>query len=309
MIWQRVGIFLGWSIATALLFLSWTRHSLEREPSRRWAEFYVWVFSVPLLVVGIGYITLGLVGFALLGALHLLALAVALRLLGRPLAGAAPAARATSALLLAGPSLVLLGAITWPGGDLTSIAGRPDGHLTTAGLFLLGSFVTLAGFVGLRAVLHAAGDEWLSRLGLVGLQVGTALWTIHLLVRIAVVLPVARAAATPPSWFDPMVTLSGGLYAVYMVLAYLATAAYGSALARVGWVSAGWGRGLTGFGLVAAVGFVIPGPFRPPLVVQLPVYAMGILMLRRLVGEARTGASSAAAPFGDDQEVSDRDAR
>jgi hypothetical protein len=72
-----------------------------------------------------------------------------------------------------------------------------------------------------------------------------------------------------------------------MVLAYLATAAYGRTLARAGWVSAGWGRGLTGFGLVAAVGFVIPGPFRPPLVVQLPVYAMGILVLRRLLEEAR----------------------
>jgi hypothetical protein len=197
-------------------------------------------------------------------------------------------------LLLAGPTLVLLGAVTWPGGDLASIAGKPEGHVTTAGLFLLGSFVTLAGFVGLRTALRGAGDDWLSRLGLVGLEVGTALWTIHLLVRIAVVLPVARAAAEPPSWFEPMVTLSGGLYAVYMVLAYLATAAYGGALARAGWVSGGWGRGLVWFGLVAAVGFVLPGPFRPPLMVQLPVYAMGILVLRKLIGAARTGTRSAA---------------
>jgi hypothetical protein len=291
MIWLRVGILVGWSIATALLVLTWKRHSLERERSRRWAELYVWVLSVPLLAVGVAYATLGLVGFGVLGGLHLLALAVALRVLGRPLAGAASAARATSALLLTGPSLVLLGAITWPGGDLTSIAERPEGHAATAGLFLLGSLVTLAGFVGLRAVLCAAGDDWLSRLGLVGLEVGTAMWTIHLLVRIALVLPVARTPEEPPSWFDPMVTLSGGLYAVYMVLAYLATAAHGRALARVGLVSAGWGRGLMGFGLLAAVGFVIPGPFRPPLVVQLPVYAMGILILRKLIGEARAGSA------------------
>lgn len=288
MIWQRIGIFLAWSIATALLFLSWKRHSLEREPSRRRAELYVWALSVPLLAVGIGYLTLGLIGFGLLGALHLIALAIAFRVLGRPLAGAPPAARATGALLLAGPTLVLLGAITWPGGDLTGIAARPGGHVATAGLFLLGSFVTLAGFVGLRAVLGAAGDDWLSRLGLVGLEVGTAMWAIHLLMRIAVVLPVARAAAVPPPWFDPVVNLSGGLYAVYMVLAYLATAAYGGALARAGWVSTGWGRGLVGFGLVAAVGFAIPGPFRPPLVVQLPVYAMGILVLRKLIRTPRT---------------------
>ena len=63
------------------------------------------------------------------------------------------------------------------------------------------------------------------------------------------------------------------------------------ALARAGWVSAGWGRGLMGFGVVAAVGFLIPGPFRPPLVAQLPVYAMGILILRKLIGEARTGTT------------------
>lgn len=290
MIWQRTAIFIAWAVATSLLFLSWKRHSLERGSPRRLAELYLWVFTLPLLVVGLVYASLGLTGFGVLAALHLIAVGFAVRLLSPAPGVPAGPARLTSGLLLIGPTLVLLGAITWPGGALSSIAERPESHVATAGLFLLGSFVTLAGFVGLRSMLLEAGEDWLPGLGLAGLQLGTALWAGHLLIRIAVVRPVAVAAEPPPSWFDPLVTLSGGLYAIYMALAYLATAAFAAALLRTGWVSGAAGRILVGFGLLAAVGFVAPGPFRPPLMVQLPVYATGILLLRkRIIDLHRSG--------------------
>jgi hypothetical protein len=288
MIWQRTLIFVGWSIVTLSLFWSWRRHSLEATVPRRLSELYLWLVTVPLLVVGLGYLRFGIGAFAVLGTLHLIGTAAALGTLGRSLRSRSSPAFASGALLIAGSTLVWLGAVTWPGGTLAAISARPAGHTTTAVLFLLGALCTLAGFVGLRAMLRE-GDEWLSRLGLAGFQFGAALWAIHLVFRVTVVLPVAEAMGTAPPWFAPLRTWAGGLYAIYMVLAYLAIAAFGGALAKTQWIGKGWGRAFVGFGLVAAVTFASPagGPFRPPLMVQVPLYAMGVLLLRKLIVDTR----------------------
>ncbi len=282
MTWQRTVIFLAWAVVTTLLVLGWARNSVETTRFRRLAELYLWVFSLPLAIVGLAYVRVGLVGFAGFGVVHLICVAVALVVLGRR-STTVDSIRSTSALLILGPTMVFLGAITWPGDALARVGQLPAEHTNTAALFTAGSLVTLAGFTGLRAALRAAGDDWLSRLGLMSLQLGTGLWMIHLLFRITVTRPIAEQMATPPPpWFDLVRNWSGGMYAVYMMLAYLATAAFGAALGKTRWIGAAWGRGLVVFGLVGAAGFLIPGPFRPPLVVQLPVYAIGILLLRKL---------------------------
>ena len=281
-------ILLGWGVVTASLFVAWLRNSLETTLLRRLAELHLWLFTVPLLLVGIAYATLGLAGFGAAGALYLITLALALGGLGRGLGARTAPVRSTSALLAVGSVLVWLGAVTWPGSALSNIAARPAAHTTTAALFLAGTLVTLAGLLGLRAILRGSGDEWLSRLGLASFQLGTAMWAVHLVFRITVTRPVAALTPVPP-WFEPLRSWSGGLYAIYMVLAYLAIAAYGGALLRTGWVTRPWGRVLVGFGLVAAAGFLSParGPFTPPLMVQFAPYAMSVLLLRKVIAGAR----------------------
>lgn len=289
MIWQRTLIFVGWSIVTLSLLWSWRRHSLEVTVPRRLSELYLWLVTVPLLVVGLGYLRFGIGAFAILGTLHLIGTTTALGTLGRSLGSRRGPAYASGALLIAGSTLVWLGAVTWPGGSLAAISARPAGHTTTAVLFLLGALCTLAGFVGLRTMLRE-GDDWLSRLGLAGFQFGAALWAIHLVFRVTVVLPVAEGMETaPPPWFPPLRMWAGGLYAIYMVLAYLAVAAFGGALAKTQWIGKGWGRAFLVFGLLAAVTFASPagGLFRPPLMVHVPLYAMGVLLMRKLIIDTR----------------------
>jgi len=75
---------------------------------------------------------------------------------------------------------------------------------------------------------------------------------------------------------------AGAMYALYMSLAYLATAAYGAAMLKTEWAGKGWGRTFVTFGLLATVGFLArQGGFDMPLMVQFMPYAMGMLLLRR----------------------------
>lgn len=266
------------------------RHSLETAFPRRLAELYIWLFTIPLMVVAVIYGRVGFTAFGASGAAHLIITAVALGVLGRAVGAPIGPARLAGALLVLGSAIFWLGAITWPGSGLSSIATEPASHTSTAVLFLVGSLVTLAGFIGLRTILRAAGDEWLSQLGLVSFLFGTVMWAIHLVFRVTVVRPLAeQAASAPPTWFEPLHMWSEGLYAIYMVLAYLAIAAYGGALLKTQWVGKGWGRAFVVFGLVAAVGFLSPArlAFEAPLTVQFAPYAMGVLLLRKIIGDAR----------------------
>ena len=74
-----------------------------------------------------------------------------------------------------------------------------------------------------------------------------------------------RVLGHRPLWFEPLRAWSGALFAIYMVLAYLAISAYGKALLATDlaprWVA--WTHLI--FGLLGAVGFVSRIPmFNPP---------------------------------------------
>jgi hypothetical protein len=75
---------------------------------------------------------------------------------------------------------------------------------------------------------------------------------------------------------------SGALFAVYMVLAYLAIAAYGKALSATGLAPRWLARTHLIFGLLGAVGFVARVPvFNPPLMIHLVPGILGVVLLVR----------------------------
>src|SRR5262245_42934624 len=78
---------------------------------------------------------------------------------------------------------------------------------------------------------------------------------------------------------------SVALFAIYMVLAYLAIAAYGKALLATGLAPRWVARTLLIFGLLGAVGFVARIPvFNPPLMIHLVTGIVGVVLLLRLRG-------------------------
>jgi hypothetical protein len=73
---------------------------------------------------------------------------------------------------------------------------------------------------------------------------------------------------------------SNALFAVYMVLAYLAIAAYGRALLDTALVAPWLAKTHVIFGLAGAVGFAVRIPvFDPPLMIHLVPGILGIVLL------------------------------
>ena len=88
-----------------------------------------------------------------------------------------------------------------------------------------------------------------------------------------------------PLWFEPLQAWSGALFAIYMVLAYLAISAYGKALLAAD-VAPRWvARTHVIFGLLGAMGFLARVPmFNPPLMIHLVPGILGVVLLVRLRG-------------------------
>jgi hypothetical protein len=169
---------------------------------------------------------------------------------------------------------------------LEVVAAHQAAWLWIAGSFALGVLLTLAGLVVLGVALRAAGDRVWSELGQSAFLFGSVLWLASLAFRATATVAAAQETASTgvvPPWFEPMRAWSGALFAVYMVLAYLAIAAYGKALLATGlaprWVA--WTHLI--FGLLGAVGFVARAPvFNPPLMIHLVPGILGVVLLVRL---------------------------
>jgi len=275
-------------LATTLV-VAWSRYSLEKGPLRRLAELYLWLVPVSLAGFAAIHDAAGLRVTAVTGSLHLLLTGSALWLLGaRPTARVpAPAdasARFASFLLIMGSAIVWLGAITFPGMELETIAAHRPDHLFTTVLFLLGVVVTLAGFIVFTALLRQSGHPVLAELGLFAFFFGSVFWVIHLAFRAVVMVSAAEemlVSGAMPSWYHGWRLFAGLMYGVYMTTAYLSTAAYGGAMLRTGWAGKGWGRTFVVVGLAAAAGFLAGRGFDMPLLVQFMPYAMGLILLRR----------------------------
>jgi hypothetical protein len=162
------------------------------------------------------------------------------------------------------------------------VATHQVAWLWIAGSFALGVLLTLAGFVVLGATLRAAGDRVWSELGQAAYLFGSILWLASIAFRITVTISAAKETASSgivPLWFEPLQAWSSALFAIYMVLAYLAIAAYGKALLTTGLAPRWMARTHLIFGLLGAVGFVARVPvFNPPLMINLVPGILGVVL-------------------------------
>jgi hypothetical protein len=156
--------------------------------------------------------------------------------------------------------------------------------LWIAGCFAVGVLLMFAGFVLLNATLQEAGERTFGALGQAGLSVATAVWLVAMVFRATAVVSAAREAdalGAVPAWYEALRGFGGGLVAVYMVLAYLALAAYGRALLLSGVAPRWLGRAHVLFGLVAVIGYLARIPvFFPPLLVPVLPGLLGMSLLR-----------------------------
>ena len=203
--------------------------------------------------------------------------------------------RAAALLLVGGWVVFWAGAFTppwrwWYGIPVREYLEMVAAHrivwLWIAASFTLGVLLTLAGLVVLGAVLRTAGDRVWSELGQAAFLLGSVLWLASIAFRATATVAAANetiSSGTVPPWFVPMRTWSGVIFAIYMVLAYLAIAAYGKALLDTALVPRWLGWAHIFFGLLGAVGFVARVPvFDPPLMVHLVPGILGVALLLRL---------------------------
>jgi hypothetical protein len=160
---------------------------------------------------------------------------------------------------------------------------EPASFTSTSHWFAVGVLLTLTGLIVLGGVLRAAGARVATDLGQAAFAFGGALWLASLAFRATATFSAARetvASGAVPSWFEPLRAWSGALFAIYMVLAYLAIAAYGRALLQTRLVPRWLARAHLIFGLAGALGFVVRLPvFAPPLMIHLPLGLLGLVLL------------------------------
>src|SRR3712207_5905723 len=133
-------------------------------------------------------------------------------------------------------------------------ASRPADYLWNTTAILLGTAILVSGFLALFARLWEYGERLLSVLGTAGLMVGAALFVANLAFRYAVVAAGAAGLQAEaedrawvaheylvglrgePSWMELLLVWTDMLQLAFVSLAYLAAAAFGAALVRVGWL-------------------------------------------------------------------------
>jgi hypothetical protein len=203
-----------------------------------------------------------------------------------------PHLRTAACLLIGGWVIFWAGAMTPPWDWWYPIPAAEylqliDAHrwiwLWIAASFAVGVLLTLAGLVVLGTVLRGHGDRLWSELGQTAFVFGSVLWVATIVFRATATISAASetaAAGTVPAWFEPMFLWSNALFAVYMVLAYLAIAAYGRALLDTALVAPWLAKTHVIFGLAGAFGFVVRIPiFDPPLIIHLVPGILGIVLL------------------------------
>ena len=211
-------------------------------------------------------------------------------------------------LLLAGPLTLLLGASV--AGEPT--AARPGDYLLNTTALLFGSVILIAGFVVVFARLWEAGERLLPLLGLAGLLVGTALWLANLVFRYAVVASGAAGLQAEvedrawvaheyllglqgePSWMEFLLVWTDITQLAFVLLAYLAAAAFGAALVKAGWIGKTGGHIFVVLNLALAlavtIGLILAGGAAAawtvfiltiPFMAFILPYFVGVALMRR----------------------------
>jgi hypothetical protein len=278
----------------------------------RLSSIYLWValfLAVPVgqlrNLAGVVALIVGYAVFVALGAAVIWRLGVANSTSG--LARKHPAF-VPGVMLVAGPLVLLLGVSVT--GEPT--AARPGDYLLNTTAILLGSVILIAGFVVLFVKLWEAGERLLAVLGLAGLLGGTAMWLANLVFRYAVVASGAVGLQAEvenrawvaheyllglpgePSWTEFLLVWTDMMQVAFVLLAYLAAAAYGMALIRAGWLGKTGGRVFVALNLALALavttGLILAGSvvaawtvfiLTIPFMVFILPYFAGVALIRR----------------------------
>lgn len=295
--------------------------------TRRVADVYLCI--APFLAVPVGQLSnLAGVGALLAGYAVFIALTVAaVRKSGsaKTMSGVARQHPAflPALLLLSGPLALLLGASVT--GEPT--AARPGDYLLNTTAILVGSVVLTAGFVALFAGLWEAGQRLLPLLGLAGLLVGAAVWLANLVFRYAVVASGAaelqaavedrawvanqylRGLPGEPSWMEFLLVWTDMLQLAFVLMTFMAAAAFAAALVGVGWLGRVGGGIFVGLNLALALavtlGIVLAGDgsvaaawtayiLTIPFMAFILPYFTGVALIRR-GGSAERGVPRNAA--------------
>jgi hypothetical protein len=278
----------GLSVLFILIAATW----VLREPEKlvRLCEMYVWLaFILSLNHLQIlaeelaGWLRLEVFDvFKVIAVTHVLIVIVATWVLGawgrRDENGNWSSAHFAAGLFIVGSVVFWIGARTFPGMSLDKVQANPEGHVWTAINFMLATAITL-GALGLFALaLREAGDRYFSVLGLFAFMFGAVFWFLHLAFRLTVMVQAAEEwsrTSTTPAWYEPWRAWAAILFGIYSVLAYVGLAAYGGALLKIGWVAkwAAWTCVVAGL-IAAPLGGL-------PLFIHVPLWLVGILLLRR----------------------------
>lgn len=183
---------------------------------------------------------------------------------------------------------------------LEIVAAHQVAWLWIAGCFALGVVLTLMGLIVLGASLRAAGERVWCEIGQTVFLLGSILWLASIAFRATATISAAKDTASSgvvPPWFEPMRAWSGAFFAIYMVLAYLAIAAYGKALLATGLAPPWIARAHLIFGLLGAVGFVARIPmFNPPLMIHLLPGILGVVLLVYFGRQVATASAGTETP-------------
>jgi hypothetical protein len=194
-------------------------------------------------------------------------------------------------LLVAGAIVFWAGAVTppyrqWMGVPIEEYltivgANRPTWYLMHV-LFAVGTVLTLAGLSGLGGVLRSSGDRIWSTTAATLFSVAATLWLVQIGYRLSVT-PWASSELSQsgqvPLVYVAMQKWMGFLFAAFMLMAYVAVAAYGVALLKTPLVARWAAWTAMGFGLLGVPGLATP-LFQPPLMVFVAPFLIGVAILR-----------------------------
>jgi hypothetical protein len=203
-----------------------------------------------------------------------------------PAAAAPLPSRAIGLLLVLGPLVFWIGAVTppyrqWMGVPLDEylriVAANPLAWRFMHACFAIGSVATACGLAGLAGTV---AGRWSAQAASTLFAIATALWLGVVAHRLGAT-PLAatdliRAGAIPRA-YEASHASAGILFGAHAAMSYLAVAALGLALrgsALPGWVS----LLAIAYGLVAVPGLATP-VFQPPLMIYIVPFATGVATL------------------------------
>ncbi len=164
---------------------------------------------------------------------------------------------------------------------LTIVAGHPAAWQLSHVLFIAGSVITAAGLAPLAALVPDGWPRSLAIAGALAFVIGTVLWVISLIYRMAVVPTSARVFVEQGSLdrrASDLDRLNGGLFGTFIVIAFAGLAAIGIATTAGGPIPAPLGWGAAAFSALCVAGLVVAGDM-PPFTVYLAPLAFGIALL------------------------------